>query len=170
VVLSEDPPVHGHPENDTSIALLIQFGSFRYFIGGDIEKTTELKIADRDLVMNVDVYQANHHGSHTSSSLEFMQDLIPQVIIISNGNHGGYMHPSQQTLDLFMNLSPQPTVFQTNKYLKGGDGGNVEDSFIADIESNDSDGTILITVDSNAGTYQVSYRNEAHTFQIKDRP
>lgn len=48
----------GVDENDMSIALLIQFGNFRYFIGGDIETPTEKKIAERDLVTDVDVYQA----------------------------------------------------------------------------------------------------------------
>ena len=33
----------GHDENDMSISLLITFGPFRYFIGGDIECPTEQK-------------------------------------------------------------------------------------------------------------------------------
>ena len=49
-----------------SISLLIAFRGFRYFVGGDIETFTEKKIALRDLVKDVDIYKANHHGSHTS--------------------------------------------------------------------------------------------------------
>ena len=169
VVLGEEPPVPGIDENDMSIALLLQYGNFRYFIGGDIEHPTEGKIEDRDLVLDVDVYQTNHHGSDTSSSLEFMQDLSPSVIVISNGNHGGYKHPRQVVLDLYASLDPPPKVFQTNKYLKGGAGGNVADEFIADLESTDSDGTILIAVDKATGSYTVKYRDKSHTFQIKSR-
>lgn len=169
VVLSEMEPISGVDENDMSIALLIQFGGFRYLIGGDIEHTTEKKIADRDLVLDVDVYEANHHGSDTSSSSAFMQDLSPATIVISNGNHGGYKHPRQQTITLYESLNPQPTVFQTNKYLKGGDGGNVADEFIADLESIDTDGTILIVVDETATSYTVNYQNKSHTFKIKPR-
>ena len=55
-----------------SVSLLITFGSFRYFIGGDIEAPTEQKIADRDLVKDVDVYIADHHGSDTSSIVPFL--------------------------------------------------------------------------------------------------
>ena len=167
VVLAEENPVHGDHENDMSVTLLIQSGAFRYFIGGDIELTTEGKIAERDLVLDVDVYQANHHGSHTSSSLAFLEDLIPSAIVISNGNHGGFKHPRQHTLSLFASLNPRPTVFQTNKYLKGGAGGNVADEYIADLESTDTDGTILITVDGTAGNYTVSYRDTSLTFPIK---
>lgn len=89
--------------------------------------------------------------------------------MISNGNHGGYEHPRQSTLSLYSGLNPSPLVFQTNKYLKRGAGGNVADEFIADLESTDSDGTILITVNQAAGNYTVSYRDKTHTFQIKSR-
>lgn len=152
-----------------SISLLIQYDSFRYFNGGDIELTTEGKIASRDLVRNVDVCKANHHGSHTSSSRDFMDDLIPSVIIISNGNNGKFKHPRQHTLNLYASLDPQPTVFQTNKYLKGGVGGNVSDRYIADLESTDTDGTILIEVNQNQNNFLVSYRDTSITFSIKER-
>lgn len=169
VVLGEVDPVHGVDENDMSVALLVQFGDFRYFVGGDIEHTTEEKIALGDLVLDVDVYQANHHGSHTSSSLAFVEDLEPTVVVISNGNHGGFKHPRQHTLNTLAGLETSPTVFQTNKYLKGGAGGNVADAFIADLEPAGAEGTILFTVDAAAGTYTVSYRDQSHTFQVKDR-
>lgn len=169
VVLGEDPPVPGHDENDMSISLLIEYGNFRYFIGGDIEVATETKIAERDHVTDVDVYQANHHGSHTSSSLPFMLDMNPRVIVISNGNNGRYKHPRKITLKTYEELLPAPSVFQTNKYLKGGLGGNVSDEFIGDLEASDADGTILISVDLAADEYVVSYRTESHTFPIRDR-
>lgn len=51
-----NPVVTGHHENDMSISLLIQYGDFSLFVGGDIESHTEQKIADRDLVMDVDIY------------------------------------------------------------------------------------------------------------------
>jgi beta-lactamase superfamily II metal-dependent hydrolase len=170
VVLAEDPHMHGGDENDMSISLLIQHGRFRFFVGGDIHAATEKKIADRDMVLDVDVYQANHHGSHTSSSPLFMNDLKPTVIVISNGDRADYQHPRQVTLNTYGSLTPQPKVFQTNKYFKGGLGGNVPDDFIADLESSAAEtGTILISVDEPAGTYTVSYRDKSHNFQIKDR-
>jgi competence protein ComEC len=170
VVLAEDPHVHGDDENDMSISLLIQHGRFRFFVGGDMHAATEKKIADRDMVLDVDVYQANHHGSHTSSSPLFMNDLKPTVIVISNGDRADYQHPRQVTLNTYGSLTPQPKVFQTNKYFKGGLGGNVPDDFIADLASSAAQtGTILISVDEPAGTYTVSYRDKSHVFEIKDR-
>ncbi|MCK4410035.1 MAG: lamin tail domain-containing protein [Candidatus Eisenbacteria sp.] len=169
VLGEEDPPTTGRNENDMSIALIIKYGSFHYFIGGDLEAPTEQKIAARDLVMDVDVYQSNHHGSDTSSSLEFMQDLSPTLIVISNGNDGGYEHPQQSTLDRYASLSGPPTVLQTNRYTEGGSGGNVSDAFIADLEYSGDEGMILVTVDASAGNYQVSYRDTTITFLTTNR-
>ena len=167
MINGEQNPTPGVDENDMSLALLVEFGHFKYFVGGDIELTTEGKLAQSDAVLDVDVYQANHHGSHTSSSLPFVTDLSPTVVIISNGNHGGFQHPRQHTLNILAGLTPKPTVFQTNKYLKGGAGGNVADDFIADVESTDTDGTILVTVNAAADQYVVSYSEETHTFSVK---
>jgi competence protein ComEC len=169
VVLGETNPLPGDSENDKSIALYIQFGNFRCFIGGDIEITTEGKIAARDLVLDVDLYQANHHGSHTSSSVPFMEDLRPTVVVISNGNNARYAHPRLHTLNTFATLTPRPKVFQTNKYLKGGLGGNVADEFVADLESADADGTILTTVNGATGSFTVSYTDASHVFPTKTR-
>jgi len=58
-------------------------------------------------------------------------------------------------------------VFQTNKYLKGGVGGNVPDEFIADVATSGTDGTVLVTLNPDARTYTVSYRNTNRSFAIK---
>ena len=58
-------------------------------------------------------------------------------------------------------------VFQTNRYTKGGVGGNVADAQIADPESSDTDGTILITIDGGAGTYTLAYGTTSHTFTAR---
>jgi beta-lactamase superfamily II metal-dependent hydrolase len=166
VVIGEANPQTGEDENDMSVSLLITLGSFRYFIGGDMHAKTEQKIADRDLAKGVVMYEADHHGSHTSSSSDFMHDLAPQVIVVSNGNRVDYAHPRQTTLNLYATLPGPPAVFQTNKYLAGGSlgGGNVADQFIADPETVDLDGTILATVDAGAGKCTITYGTTSHEF------
>ncbi|MEX2235809.1 MAG: lamin tail domain-containing protein [Cyclobacteriaceae bacterium] len=170
VVLAETNPVPGNDENDMSISLLITYSNFRYFVGGDIEGYTERKIAERDLVLDLDVYQANHHGSSTSSTTEFMHDIVPTVVVISNGNHNGHAHPNQVTLDAYTQLVPEPTVFQTNKFLgTKPSGGNVSDDFIADLDAVGDEGTVTIVVDPGQGNYTVAYRDEVKNFPIKQR-
>lgn len=168
-VLGEtNPPEPGQDENDMSVSLLITFAGFRYFIGGDTETATETKIAARDLVTDVDLYVADHHGAENGSSQGLIDDMKPGVVIISNGNWAKYKHPQQSTLDRLQALSPAPVIFQTNKYLHtGDDGGNVPDQFIADLEASDADGTILVTVNAAAGNYEVGWRNQRRSFSVK---
>jgi len=168
VVIGEQNPVTAQDENDMSVSLLVTFGGFRYFVGGDIESPTEEKIAARDLVMDVDVYQANHHGSDTSSSDNFLNDVSPTVVVISNGNRADYQHPRQVIPDRFPAMNPVPTVFQTNRYTRGGDGGNVADALIADPEAAGEEGTILVTMNSAADAYTVTYGTESHSFTVKN--
>ncbi len=166
VVLGENPIHHGPDENDMSIGLQIQFGNFRYFVGGDMHEHTENKIAAKDLVLDVDVYQADHHGSDTSTAPNLLADMKPTLVVISNGDDGGYEHPRQVTLNKFAAMNS--TVLQTNKYLKGGEGGNVHDEFIADLVPAGAEGDIVLTVEPS-GAYSASYRGMKRPFQSKPR-
>ncbi len=158
VVIGEDNPTPGSDENDMSISLLVTYGTFRYFVGADIEHPTERDIAERDLLLDVDVYRVSHHGSNTSSWAPLLRDMRPTVAIISNGSTKTYQHPRQVTLDSLAALAAPPVVFQTNKYLSTGtQWGNVPDSQIADLEQGDKDGTVLVEVDLGAGSYAVSF-------------
>jgi competence protein ComEC len=169
VVLGEnDPPQPGDQENDMSIGLLITFGAFRYWIGGDTENATESKLAARDLVQDVDVYVAHHHGADNGSSAGFLADLRPTVIIISNGSNATFKHPRRTTLERMKAVTPDPTIFQLNKFLGGGSvGSNVPAAFIADPETIEDDGTILLRVNQASASYTLSYGGASHSFPVK---
>jgi competence protein ComEC len=172
VVLGEPDPVHpGKEENDMSLGLLITYGRFRFWVGGDVETATESKIAALNLVRDVDLYQANHHGADNGSTAEFLADLEPTAVIISNGDHGGFRHPRASTLARLGALVPAPVIFQTNRYLHtGDDGGNVPDQFIADPESVDSDGTILVTMPAAGDSFTVTFGSFRRAFALKQAP
>ena len=169
VVLGERNPVHATSENDMSISLLIQYGDFQLFVGGDISEKIEAKIAERNLVQEVDIYHANNHGSPTSSSLAFLQNLNPSLIVISNGSDREYQHPSKKTLRTFAELTRTPMVLQTNKYVSGGSSfGNVSDALIADLPPNDKLGTIKVQVGLDTTSFTVGYRNQLQGFSINE--
>ena len=163
----------GDDENDKSIALLIRYGDFLFFTGGDLAFDTEGKIAEHDLVTDVDVYKADHHGSATSSDPDFMRDLNPSVILISNGSNKTYQHPRKVTLQRYETLPSAPIVLQTNKFIRERAqdtlAGNVPDQYIADPETVDPDGTILVEVDLALNQYVVKYRDRELEFAVKER-
>ena len=166
-VIGASAPLTTCDENDLSVSLLLTFAGFKAFFGGDTHKPTEAKIAARDLVMNVDLFKANHHGSHTSSLATFMTDLLPSVVVISNGSHLTFKHPRQDTLNTYRSLSPAPAIFQTNKCLHPLPCDNEPVASIADPESVDEDGTIVITVNAATSTYTVAFGTTTRPFAIK---
>lgn len=86
--LAASPP---NEDNPNSIALIVSIQGFDYFTGGDLTKVPEQSLAH--CVKDCDVYHVNHHGSSaTSSDLDFLRRLRPEVAIASNGTQHG--HPT----------------------------------------------------------------------------
>lgn len=99
-------------ENDYSIGVKIRYGAFDEWIGGDISgqyynssfgysyHDIELSVAKE--VGDVDVFRVNHHGSDHSNSATFVNQLDPEVSIISVGDNNTYGHPRQSVMDLLL--------------------------------------------------------------------
>lgn len=66
---------------------------------GDAPKAVEFKILENNPKLNVDILKVGHHGSNTSSSIEFLSKLKPEEAVISCGYKNIYNHPSKETLD-----------------------------------------------------------------------
>ncbi|MCB0404446.1 MAG: MBL fold metallo-hydrolase [Bdellovibrionales bacterium] len=115
----------GKPKDDNaiSISLLVRYGTFDYFIGGDLtgggNRTPDLESAVARTVGDVDVLHANHHGSETSSNDTFLKTLEPEHVVISVGNgglnKGRYHHPETSVLERLDSYSFVRNVFQTAK-------------------------------------------------------
>ena len=48
---------------------------------------------------DIDVLKVGHHGSKTSSSKEFIDEINPKYSIISVGKNNQYGHPNKEVLD-----------------------------------------------------------------------
>lgn len=76
-------------ENNHSVVVRVDFGEASFLFPGDIEEKAELslvaKYAGTDM-LDVDVYQAAHHGSRTSSLDPLLQAMSPQVVVIPVGD------------------------------------------------------------------------------------
>jgi len=102
-------------ENDYSIGAVISYGDFDEWIGGDLSGQYEVSgfgYAYHDIelsvapeVGDVDVYRVNHHGSSHSSSATFVNQIDPEVSIISVGNANTYGHPTQSVMDRLLATS-----------------------------------------------------------------
>ena len=95
---------------------------------GDAETEVEENILARETDITSNVLKCGHHGSSTSSSMDFLRAVNPAIAVISCGQDNKYGHPHHETLE---SLSERNC-----KILR-----------------TDTDGTVAVTTDGN--TYSV---------------
>ena len=98
-------------ENQDSVGIILEMGSDRFFIGGDIGLEGEKEILEAGVDIQADVMLMNHHGSHVSR--EFFQAVNPSWAVISCGEGNSYGHPRQDTVELIQ--ESQVSLFRTDR-------------------------------------------------------
>ena len=85
--------------NEDSMVLMLQYGEFRMLFTGDLEGTAEQSLAASGANLSADVLKVGHHGSKNASSEAFLEQVSPQVAVISCGANNSYGHPAQETME-----------------------------------------------------------------------
>ena len=52
---------------------------------------------------DIDVLKVGHHGSKTSSGIDFINEINPKYSIISVGKYNRYGHPNKEVLSILEN-------------------------------------------------------------------
>jgi len=85
--------------NNTSIVSQLRYNKTIFLFTGDIERDVESELLENDqLSLKSDVLKVAHHGSESSSSLDFIHAVSPSIAIISCGQDNPFNHPHGQTL------------------------------------------------------------------------
>ena len=86
-------------ENDNSSVIYTKLNNNKFLFMGDASSTTEKDILDKYDLPEIDVLKVGHHGSKTSSSEEFINEIKPEYSIISVGKNNHYGHPNKEVLN-----------------------------------------------------------------------
>ncbi|RUR32412.1 DNA internalization-related competence protein ComEC/Rec2 [Vreelandella andesensis] len=78
--------------NDRSCVLQVSVGGQRLLITGDVGKDIERRML-ANIAPPISVLVAGHHGSNTSSGVQFVQVSRPRHVIFSAGKDNPYNHP-----------------------------------------------------------------------------
>lgn len=110
-------PVKSYDEpNNTSIVLLVEYGTTRFLFTGDMEAEAEGDMLDHwagEMNWDVDVLKVGHHGSDTSSGYRFLYETQPEYGIISVGTDNPYGHPSGDVLKRYADAGV--AVYRTDR-------------------------------------------------------
>lgn len=97
-------------KNASSVVLRLLYEDFSMLLTGDLEKEGEEEILEREAVLDCDVLKAGHHGSHTSSSEEWLAAVSPALTLVSCGKDNSYGHPHAETLERLLRAGSQVLV------------------------------------------------------------
>lgn len=85
-------------ENNIGMSAIVKKGNFDVIITGDLEAEAEEYLVNEKYLPDTEVYIVGHHGSNSSSSDYFLNEIRPEFAVISVGKGNSYGHPSDKTL------------------------------------------------------------------------
>ena len=115
--------------NNSSVVMMLDYKNTEIFLVGDIEAKAEKELLNYDI--DADILKVGHHGSKTSTTVNFLEKISPQVAFIQVGAKNRYSHPSLEVtqrlegfgiryhrtdLDGHMEVITDGETFQVKKY------------------------------------------------------
>lgn len=113
-VLNPIEDMENKSQNDASIATRISIGDSSIIQTGDVSGQIEERIL-KDYIgsLQSDIMVLGHHGSRTSTSKEWLQDVNPKVTVYQAGMGNVYEHPYKEVLNKVVDQSIE--VYGTDK-------------------------------------------------------
>ena len=84
--------------NNTSIVLRVSYGATSFLFMADAETPVEQALLDAGTDLSATVLKVGHHGSSTSTSYRFLNEVMPRYAVISVGKDNSYGHPHEKIL------------------------------------------------------------------------
>ena len=97
-------------DNDRSVSCLLTHNDKKVLLCGDAEKKEEAYLTSLN-IGHVDVFKANHHGSPTSNTNAFLDNITPNYVIICSSEENKYNLPKKTIIERFNNYTEN--VFAT---------------------------------------------------------
>ncbi len=102
----------GSPENNASIAMMVELSGLRILLTGDLEPESQRAILAAGDDLHADVLKVPHHGS-AQQDPTFIAATNARLALISAGRDNDYGHPAPRTLDLLSHQSTRTATTNT---------------------------------------------------------
>lgn len=88
-------PLHCAETNTESLTLRVEGLGHSILLTGDLTLEGEKEILNTDISLQSDLLKVGHHGSKTSSHVDFLEAVKPKYAFISAGKNNRFRHPSR---------------------------------------------------------------------------
>ena len=89
--------------NNNSIVCKLNYNNFSCLFTGDIEEIAERKIIqeykNNTKILNSTILKVGHHGSNTSSTMDFLNAVKPKIALIGVGKDNKFGHPNDEVIN-----------------------------------------------------------------------
>lgn len=154
-------------DNANSLGMLLTFGGFRFFNGGDLTWNVENKlVCPKDLIGPVDLFQVNHHGVANSNNPAMVRALKPRVAVIDNGPKKGADPKTYATLKSIPDIE---AIFQLHKNMSSSWNDNSASTYIANDEEKCQGEFIKVSVAPSGRSYRVEIPSKKLSYDYEVR-
>ena len=105
----------GESGNNEAVVLRLTYGSVSFLLTSDIEAETESHLAFGDAGIQSTVLKVAHHGSKTSSTAAFINEVDPAAALISVGGSNSYGHPNAEVLGRLLEQTGRENLYRTDR-------------------------------------------------------
>lgn len=106
-----NPDLDMKDENDNSLVIYFTINNKNMLFMGDASKEVENRLINEYDLGKIELLKVGHHGSKTSSSKSFIDEIKPTYSVISVGINNRYGHPNKETLDTLRDSK----IYRTDK-------------------------------------------------------
>ncbi|MGI8494671.1 MAG: ComEC/Rec2 family competence protein, partial [Pyrinomonadaceae bacterium] len=113
----QDENPQAESDNNHSLVLRVSYGNRNFLLTGDAEKEAENEMLRSPDFLRSDVVKVAHHGSKTSSTINFINAAQAKIAIISVGKESPFGHPKPEIVERWKSVNA--------KVLTTGENGTI---------------------------------------------
>lgn len=94
------PYIQDNPMNNNAIVCKLLYDKFSMLFTGDIEKEAEDRLLQKygSEELHATILKVSHHGSKTSTTANFLNEVNPKVALIGVGKDNKFGHPNDEII------------------------------------------------------------------------